>query len=283
MKQYILPILGAVAVGVGGAWLLTTSVTLAYRGVKGSVTLDYQTSKEKGEDKIEKKISVTARAYLLADLETGKIIVSRQSETSYPIASITKLMTALISLEKMNQSNLLTFGAQGEKFSVEDLLYPLLLESNNEAAEALARAHGRDSFIALMNEKAKTIGLKQTTFADPSGISGGNRSTAQDLLTFIDYLYREQRHLLTLTQLRQKRLGQHLWLNNNHLVSAAGFLGGKTGKTVVARQTLVSILDLPRGDGTSRPIAIILLQSDDRDGDATALLDYLQTTFVPHS
>ena len=289
MKQYILPVLGATAVGVGVAWLLTTSVTLAYRGVKGPTTLAYQATEEKVEkvekvekidEKVEEKIppsppAVTARAYLLADLNTGETIIGRGAKTAYPIASITKLMTALISLEVMNQANLVAI--DGEKLAVGDLLYPLLLESSNEAAEAMAQAYGRDRFIALMNDKARDLNLKQTAFADPSGISEGNRSTAEDLARFLEYLYREASYPLNVTQLPQKRLGRHLWLNNNRLVRAAGFLGGKTGKTVPARQTLASIIELPLPDGTSRPIALVLLQSDDREGDAAVLMEYLQT------
>lgn len=307
MKQYILPVFGAIIVGVGLAWVLTTGVTLAYRGVKGPLALDYRPTEEKIENDIPKKVNplppvssppvvVTAQAYLVADLKTGEVLLSQRPNSIYPIASITKLMTAVVSLEEINQDNLMTIEAEaiatngeagglilGEKLSVGDLLYPLLLESSNDAAEALAQAYGRASFVARMNDEAKAIGLKRTTFADPSGISSGNRSTAQDLFYFMAYLYQEERTLLTLTKLPQKRNGNHLWLNNNHLVSMAGFLGGKTGKTVVAHQTLVSIIDLPLGDGIDKPVAIILLQSDDRDGDFVTLLNYLQTVLVPRS
>ena len=295
MRNYIFPIFVAATVGVELAWILMTGITFGYRSLTGNLVMSYQLPLIKNQTNQAPSPVIpliSARAYLLADLETGKILVSREPEVNYPIASLTKLMTALIALEAMTSTNLVSVNAValaapgdagglviGETLSVADLLYPLLLQSSNDAAETIAGNYDREQFIRLMNEKAKALGRRRTFFADPSGIDEGNRSTARDLFRLADYLYRRQPSLLALTQISQKRLANHLWLNNNHLVGAAGYLGGKTGQTTAAHETLVALFDLPLSDGSFHPVVLILLQSNNRDADARALLDYLQTLF----
>ncbi len=235
--------------------------------------------------------AVSAEAYLVADLETGEVILGRDESAVKPIASITKLMTAVISLETINQFQNTTISAEaiatngdygglrfGEILPTGDLLYPLLLESSNDAAEALAEHLGRDRFIDLMNQKARALGLERTSFVDPSGIGDGNQSNATDLFLLLRYLYQSKRYVLELTRKVEEARPEldHYWRNNSPLVTQANYLGGKSGKTTAAKETLSAIFDLPLAEFERRPIAIILLRSQDRDQDVQTLLNYLR-------
>jgi D-alanyl-D-alanine endopeptidase (penicillin-binding protein 7) len=123
--------------------------------------------------------SVSALSYLVADLKTGTVLVSKNTNLQIPIASVTKLMTAVVADETLGLDTrttitsdvINTYGTQGElktgeKYSVLDLFYPLLLESSNDAAEALASTKNRTKFISDMNAKAQTLGLIHTSYVN---------------------------------------------------------------------------------------------------------------------
>ena len=149
--------------------------------------------------------SLGARSALAADLETGKILFEKERRATLPIASITKLMTALVTLEAVNRYRLLTVSAQdlaafgdaglsaGETFESQDLLYPLILASSNDAASVYERSAWR--LVELMNEKARAIGLAETHFADASGISPENVSSTEDLFRLFRFLFRNKKPL----------------------------------------------------------------------------------------
>jgi len=122
-----------------------------------------------------KKPSLSAEGYLAADIQTGEIILEKNKSKQFPMASITKLMTALVSLETIDQSQVAIVPpealvgenpsirglSEGEVISTSSLLYPLLLESSNDAAEALAEHFDRDSFIAKMNLQAEKLKMEK--------------------------------------------------------------------------------------------------------------------------
>ncbi len=236
-------------------------------------------------------LEISAESYLVADLETGEVLAAREPEIVLPIASVTKLMTAVVSLEAVNQFKLarvtsealLAYGEQGglkegETLTVGDLLYPLLLESSNDAAEVLARHFGRERFVELMNQKARALGLRQTSFVDPSGGGEGNQATANELFQLLRYLYQNKRYVLELSRQAEKILTpNHHWINVSPFTQRNDYLGGKNGETTAARQTLAAVFALPLAEFDHRPIAIILLKSANRDQDANRLLRYLQT------
>ncbi len=232
---------------------------------------------------------VGASSYVVADVDTGEIIVEKNSEEIYAIASVTKLMTALVSLEELDQNETTkvsvkatnTLGTsgmlkQGEKIKISDLLYPLLLVSSNDASEALAEHEGRSSFMQKMNEKAKEIGMQKTNYDDPSGLSGDNYSTAKDLLALTYYLFNKHKTVFNITTLDKYSLGGRTWSNANYRFSRRDdYLGGKTGYTDKAKRTGVSIFSVPFEDYDNRNIAIILLKTDNRTADINNILDYL--------
>lgn len=246
--------------------------------------------KEKKGEYIDRGIGlsrISSDAYLVADLETGEVIMENNSDVIYPIASITKLMTSLVSLEAVNQfvdvsisrRAVNAYGYQGglqegEIIQTGDLLYPLLLESSNDAAEAVAEVNGRNYFMRLMNQKAKSIGLLNTSFDDPSGLSYENVSTAEDLFRLVQYIHNHKRYILDLTMIPYKDHKNHTWYNNSRFIKDDRYLGSKNGYTDEARKTLVVSYNIDF-DGVDRPVVIILLKGSDSVSDVKTILNYL--------
>lgn len=232
--------------------------------------------------------NINAEAYLLADIETGDVIAAKNADKILPIASLTKLVTALVSLEVVNQFQTAVVSAEavatyseagsleaGEKLSTGELIYPLLLESSNDTAEVLARHIGRNNFINQMNAKAKAIGLDRSKFADPSGISGENLADAADLFSLLQYVYQYKKHVLDITKMHDRSFANHRWVNTNEFTNQANYLGGKNGHTTLAKDTFAGIFDLPLSEFNTRKVAIIVLGSDDRVADVNAGLAFL--------
>ena len=232
---------------------------------------------------------VSAQSFLVGDLNTGEVILAKNQDKKFPIASVSKLMTALVAKEITNPNDiaqvsktaLATYGKNGElklgeKIKIADLIYPLLLESSNDAAEVLAQYFGRDSFISKMNQEAEKIKMTSTSFEDPSGLSPNNQSTASDIFKLAGYLMQQQPDLLKITTERSYSNKKHSWSNISQFLGKDGYLGGKSGYTDAALQTVVSLFSLPLGKTGYRPIAITLLQSSDRYKDVETILKYLK-------
>lgn len=235
---------------------------------------------------------ISADAYLIADLETGEVIDSKNSEKQYPIASITKLMTALIYLETINQYAYITipqvavdtFGEAGDLIAGEilqigELIYPLLFESSNDTAEAIALYRGRNLFISDMNKKAQSIGLKNTFFEDPSGISSNNVSNAEDLFVLIKYIYNYKDYIFNISNKKNHSYSNHTWESNSDFIDDADYLGGKSGYTTIAKNTLISVFDVVF-EGKKRKIVFILLKSESPVQDIKTMKDFLKNNVV---
>lgn len=241
----------------------------------------------------KKTANLTADSYLIGDVDTGEIISAKNSEKILPIASVTKLMTGLVLLKsgkadgmtKITKNATKTDGGNGglrvgEKLPVKSLLYPLLLESSNDAAEAIAEYIGRDKFLGLMNEYAESLDLKNTSFSNPSGLPPGNRSTSLDLFKMIRYINAHENEMLTITEERKHAEAKHTWYNINKLSLFTGFRGGKTGYIDSAKKTSVTLFEIPVSEFESRKLAIIMLKSDDRVKDHKTLFRYLLNNVV---
>lgn len=236
---------------------------------------------------------LSSQAYAAVDLKTGEIITAKGLDEAYPIASLSKLLTALVSLEVIDQSAMITvseqaveaYGTQGnlepgESLPAKELLYPLLLESSNDAAEALADHYGRAAFIKLLNDKAAALGLKTTYFDDPSGLSPKNVSTARDLARLVKHIYNSKRYVFDLTREKRHRYGRHQWLNNNKFIEAENYLGGKNGYIDEAGQTQIALFELPLSEFEKRPVALIILKSRDRYEDMGAFVRFISRQAV---
>ena len=226
---------------------------------------------------------------MVGDLDTGEVILAKNQDQKFPIASTSKLMTALVTTEiaseddtaQVTKKALDTEGKNGdlkigEKIKVPDLLYPLLLESSNDAAEVLALYFGRDSFISKMNQEAEKLLMSKTSYEDPSGLSPNNQSTASDMFKLSGYLFQQKPDLVNITTKRSYSNKKHTWFNISQFLGDDGYLGGKSGYTDEAKQTVVSLFSLPLGQTGNRPIAITLLQSPDRHKDVENILQYLK-------
>jgi hypothetical protein len=234
---------------------------------------------------------LSSRSYLAADLYTGEIIFEQNDSLIAPIASVSKLMTAVIAEENMDMQKIAivsrdsynTYGAQGnlllgEKIKVYDLMYPLLMESSNDAAEVLADAYdkGHEAFLALMNKKAAELGMNDTYYEDPSGLNPKNVSSVHDLLKLGRYVYQKHPNLYSMTRVRQYSILKHTWFNQNRYLNYDTFLGGKNGYIDEAKKTTVSIFDVTMARGGKRPVVIVILKSDDREGDAVKIINFLK-------
>lgn len=230
-----------------------------------------------------------SKAFLVADLESGNFLEFDQKEKVLPIASLSKLMTALIvfnettSKEKIyiSKSAVGAYGKQGnlsagEEIEQNHLLRALLLESSNDAAEAFSEHDGRYSFLEKMNEEAKRLGMKKTFYDDPSGLSFKNVSTAEDLFILTRYIFQNFPEILEITKEKSYKIPGHLWHNNSSFRNDDNYIGGKNGYTDEARETLISLFNLPIGENDDyRKVAIIILGSEDAKVDTRNILLYL--------
>lgn len=238
---------------------------------------------------------ISASSYLAADLKNNFVFLGKKSQEVMPIASITKLITAVVATEYidiekevtvLNSAIVLTSKPRlwaGQRISVFNLLFPLLEESSNEAAVTLANNLGSIRFVDLMNNKAKALGMSETKFTDPAGSEEGNVSTAEDLFNMAKYFYNNRSFILKISagKLSDSAYGEPLYgdiENFNVFKDDPDFVGGKVGKTNPAKETIVSIFDLMI-NGTRRPIVIIALGSEDSAKDATNILNYIRTNY----
>lgn len=238
---------------------------------------------------------ISAQSFLIADLKNNFVFLEKNKSEEMPIASLTKLITSLVAIEHINiEKEIFIFEPMlvetskprlklGEIFSVYDLLYPLLMESSNEAAKALSYFIGENRFIDLMDNRAQTLGMDSTSFADSSGASAKNISTAEDLFQLAKYIYNNRRFVLDISngKIENSLLGMpkiNQLDNYNILSEEKGFVGGKVGLTEAAGQTLLSIYEIEiRGE--KRPIVFIALNSQDNFKDLNLMIDYLKNNY----
>ena len=235
---------------------------------------------------------VRAPAAILVEPATGDVIFQRNAHDERPVASTTKLMTALLTLERERLSTTLTtiryrpspaesvIGLRaGERMTVADLLRGLLLASANDAAATLAARVGgtRERFVRLMNERARRLGLHDTHYSNPIGLDqAGNHSSAEDLVK-LTLILRRNAYFRAVTNLPSATLktGAHprTIVNRNTLVRTVRAVNGvKTGHTSTAGYVLV-------GSATRDGITVVSAVLGDpseaaRDADSLALLRY---------
>lgn len=237
---------------------------------------------------------VSAHAWLLYDVDAGRVLAAANADAALPPASLTKLMTALLVLEHGRLESEVairpediptelaggtTMGlSAGETLMAQDLLWGLLIPSGNDAALALARhvAGNVDDFVAQMNARAAELGLRNTHFVNPHGFDGPDHvSSAADLLTLTKQLlaYPLFRSIVATKQIE---VAGHALLNTNELLGVLpGADGIKTGTTPAAGECLVASITL---DG--HQVIVIVLGSQDRYGDVQTLLDYYRANYA---
>jgi hypothetical protein len=238
---------------------------------------------------------VSAKSFLISDLATGEPILEKNSSDVLPIASLTKIMTGIVSSEliylgkpiSVNSSMLAAAFANfqpvaGEHYIAFDLLYPLLMQSSNQAANILAGFIGKDQFVADMNKKALSLSMNDTNFADPSGELSTDTSSAGDIDKLLRYTYFKRKFIFDIGKGEQDYRFSGRKLDNlqnyNEFVNDKNLVGMKNGETTAAGQTLAGVWEFDSPDGKI-PVGIIVLGSTDRVKDTQALLDWLRQSF----
>lgn len=207
-------------------------------------------------------LAISAEKCVVMDLNSGRVLYNLNGNDERRIASITKIMTCLVAimysdLDKVvivDEDILEAYGSSvylsvGEEIKLRDLLYGLMLRSGNDAAIAIANtvAGSMENFVYLMNEYAKTIGMKNTRFINSHGLDkngDGNTSTAYDmaLLTKVAMQNKTFREIFGTKNYKAKsNLKTYNWEGKNKLFKMYDYTtGGKTGYTDTARRTLVT-------------------------------------------
>jgi D-alanyl-D-alanine carboxypeptidase len=240
----------------------------------------------------------TAKSMIVKDGKTGVILFSKDPYVVRPIASITKLMSALIILEKnpdwtktavvIGEDSLDTHMYAGDIYTFQDLWDAALIGSSNKAIKTLANALGwpEEAFVERMKEKAKELGMSNTSFADPTGLGDENMSTASDLSILLDAALAQEkiRESLGKKELNlyseERAKAHHMW-NTNWLLLGwvphdfANFLGGKTGYTAAAGYSFA----MQVANDSTHAINVVVLGTEAHEARFTEARDIAKWTF----
>ena len=204
---------------------------------------------------------ISATSAILMDTNNNVILYEKNINEVRSVASISKIMTAILAIESGKLDDIVVIGDEidkaygsgiyikkGEELTLRDLIYGLMLRSGNDAALAIAYYVGGsvDNFVVMMNKKAKEIGMKNTEFNNPSGLDEekGNYSTAYDMAKLASYAIKND-EFKKITGTKKYKLktnmNTYIWNNKNKMLTMYKYsTGGKTGYTEIAKRTLVS-------------------------------------------
>lgn len=288
MGKVAIAILGVVFVAAASATSLLAAESLRSYASRGAGASDVVRD--------ARKLVFSSASVLVKDQLTGELLVQKQVETVLPIASITKLMTAMVVLD--SQTSLLkslTIEASdvdtlrhssshlpvGTRLTRAEALLLALMASENRAAHALGRNYpgGLNSFVTAMNAKARSLGLTETHFEDPAGLSSGNVSSARDLAQLVNaaYSYRLIREFTTrettAINCGRRKLG---FCNSNRLIRSSRWQIGlsKTGYIDESGHCLVMQANVGQ-----RPLLIVLLDAQGKSarfGDANRIRQWIE-------
>lgn len=238
---------------------------------------------------------VNAKSAILLDMETDKIMFAKNSNEKLPIASISKIFTALAVADKLSPDEIVGISQKavdteslagdlkaGEEFRARDLIDLMLISSSNDAAAQLSMKvlESEKDFALLMDNKAKELGLKNTSFSEPTGLSDQNISTAFEIAQVADATFGKSSIWNILGQKEADIYSldgnKHHLKNTNEIISDDYIIAGKTGYTNKAKGTLVVIANSGQND---RKIVSVVLGSEDRFGDTRVLLEWSRENF----
>jgi len=247
----------------------------------------------------EEPPTVSADSVVLMDATTGEILYSKNPDAAYPPASTTKLMTALLTLEKCKLDDIVTVGKnppvvdgskiylfEGEQIKVKELLYGLLLVSGNDCAEALAEhiSGTTDKFAVEMNKRALELGAKNSNFINPSGLfNDKHKTSAKDLALIMKELSKNPEYTKIATTsfykippTNKSTVERPLWNENKLIQKSSTFYydgcgGGKTGYTV---QSLHSYVSTATRNGQKLIVSLVHDKNKTFFPDAAVLFNY---------
>lgn len=205
--------------------------------------------------------NVSGLSMIAYEMNSGRVLYSNNVDEQRSVASISKIMTAIIACESGKLDDMVVIGdeinksygsgiyiSKDEEMSLRNLVYGLMLRSGNDASYSIAKYIGGsvDNFVDMMNLKAKEIGMNNTIFNNPNGLedNGGNISTAYDMAILTSYAMKnEDYRVITSTKKHTVKTNKNYysWVNKNKLLFNYKYTtGGKTGFTEKARRTLVT-------------------------------------------
>ncbi len=283
---------------------------LSFVIILGTVSFGIDTTDTKVEVK-QDSLDIYSESAILIHSNTGLVLYSKNGDEKVYPASTTKVLTAILAIEKGNLSDTTTasydaisvipsgyssaYLSEGEEMSVENLLKVLLVHSANDAANVLAEyiSGSIDEFVGLMNQKASELGCKNTHFVNTNGIHNDNHyTTAHDLAIITKYCmknktFRDLVSLKTCTIPATNKSEERKYVNTNDLINPSSkyyyedCIGGKTGFTSQAKNCLISVCSK---DGLEL-ISVVLGATQTEDGhsaryvDSATLFDYGYSTY----
>ena len=254
----------------------------------------------------QEEITLEAQAVLVTEYDKKrknlKKLWKKNSQYQLPIASLSKLMTAIVAIDhydldrlvNINQEMIKATGSSGllnpgEILSVKDLLFLSLIESSNDACKALSEV-SKGSFIKWMNKKATEIGLEKTIFINSSGLNNShqqtNYSTAKDLQKIVKYIIDNPKYQLILDIIAYENFDlympngvfHHTLNTTNDLLSGyENMIGGKTGYLPNSGGSFIGLFKKPT---TERYLFVIILNSPDRFGETRRILEWLPKAYL---
>lgn len=238
--------------------------------------------------------NISAKSGYFVEVNSGEVLYQKDPNSKLPIASLVKVMTAILSLENKNLNDKFIVSEKaayqepdemqliaGERLTLEELLYGIFLISANDAAEVLAEGltGDRETFISLMNKKAKLLGMENTLFTNPTGYDEDEKehySTAYDVMLMARYLIKNYPQVLSISSTEHVILPKStehqdydMYSGINLLTTYPGVLGLKTGFTPQAGYSLITIVKK-----ADKVVLGVLLDAPSRRDDAKILVDY---------
>ena len=240
---------------------------------------------------------LAAKSAVVYDARSSRFLYSKNSDIRLPIASLTKLLSAVVVLENLNPDDIVRIPKEAirvddekqtlyldESIKVRDLLKMMLIESSNDAAHALmyhASISGLN-FVGLMNRKAVELGMNNSIFHDPAGLNDDALSTSEDLLKLVKYSFKFNELWSILSEKSDTVYSidggiAHQINSTNQLLGAIpDVVGGKTGYTDIALGGVMLVIDVP---GENDKLVSVVLGSTERFTDTQKLIDWVKRAY----
>ncbi len=242
-----------------------------------------------------KKFTPSAEAAIVYDTKSGTKLLEKSADTPRPIASIAKLMTALVIMESHKPNEVVTIGElpelgpedqklnliKGEEITVGELLKAILIYSANDAANALAiyDSGSIEKFAEKMNEKAKLWDMNNSSFYEPSGLSSKNTSTPNDLVKLAGVLSNNDTFKKITSTASAKIANQdgktYNLTTTNKILGSGGVVGMKTGYTLEAGQCLITAVER-----NGQRIITVVLNSPDRFQESKNMIEWAFNNYI---
>lgn len=241
-------------------------------------------------------LTAKASSAMIYDLNSGSVIYQKDADTKRSIASINKLMTALVIMESHKPNEVVTIKdlpalgpydqkigiRNGEEFELSELLKATLIHSANDAANALAiyDSGSIEAFAGKMNQKAKQWGLDNSKYSNANGLEGGDDySTAKDVATLASLLI-QNKYFADIVKTKSLYVSnlegkEYLLTSTNKILGQSGVVGMKTGYTLKAGECLVTVAD--KG---GNKIVTVVLDSPDRFQESKSMIDWAFNNYI---